>query len=1724
MFSTILTLLLANAAAANFGHVAIIGDSITQAAGYSYTASTFPENQCRGYRWEVFKSLVDAGATFDLNGSTANNYTTDSAYPTWRGTAFYRANEGHFSWRAREILNGPDAARLGGNRGTGGIAQWLDTSKGGYAPDTVTLMIGINDLSDYINAGTTNTANVTISNYVAGIVGVLQSNNPNVRIYLCQLLQVGQGHSQYVPLNTLVDDYNASKLPGLAATMTTASSTVSVVNMVGPTNNGANVWIPQPDGFNPNSGEMLGTDFVHPNSRGERYIASRITAAMGLTNQWTSLTITNGNFEGGFVNAGASNCAPVGWTLYGTPSASVVPKQITDYQVVAESLVDLTATGTNITAGSSYILAGGADTDIQQTLAETLTAGRHYMLQASLYSGSSALTSGDWGVEIWAGGTKIAQADNQVLLKTYSTGTGYQIGSALTEVPLEFDAGDFPALLGQPLQIRLISRNIARYIGFEDLRLSWKPSAASAAKHYKIYVLTGQSNSLGTDSGTEINKLPGFDPADAQIPFWWHNCSGDIFNIPTATEGYSVGNCNGFWKTIRAQFAFNVYANITNAFGPEIGFARTMYYSGQTNIAIIKASRGGGGNSFWCKTNTDDHMYVLVTNTVINACNRMLADGNTFEIAGLLYLQGESDSTAESTAAGTRFKTLVDNLRADLPNAAAMNGYMVGNLTTAATRTAQEAIAAQYPAYLFYADSQDLTDEWVSDNLHQNKKAKLINGARFAQLVLGQAAHFDAAKNYNGIYGQPYGNATAGVAPFNGLTTVTTGHTPIFQGWSETPSTATMAAAAAAATNQSAASLNDSGTNAWNITDGDATGAAYFYTRKFTGTQTTNFANSGWVYSLNARFPTGYAENPSFFFQYGDTSSRWLAQVKRDLTGALTATFTNGVSAKTVVLQSAYDNGYHTLALRKSSGCTNAEFVFDGVTVGKVAAVAAVATLEPGVHFGTRDAAGKGAANLATVDFSAASVTASNTLIYFPNGSGSISGSTTQTVAYAGSGSAVTAVPNANYVFASWSDGATANPRTDTNVVFNLSVAANFVKNSFTLTYLTGANGSLTGVTTQMVIYGSSGSAVTAIPNTNYVFANWSDGVTNNPRADMNITSNLTVTANFQPGNVTLIYLAGANGTISGTATQTLAYAGSGTAVTATPNANYFFAGWSDGSTANSRTDANVISNLTVTANFSSTVAGGLYWDGGAANLTTNGDGISQGGSGTWNTTLTNWDQGNGLPHVAWNSTNTAVFGGAGGTVTLGSAIMAGGILNAASSDITLPGAYALTLTGALNLGTLHNLTIGNADAGAENFSAANLAGTTTLTLNKSVSTAYPSFNSANALNFIGTLKLRGGSVSTAPGTMGSLFLWLHGTNGTQAAGTAFALDTGAAANNGMDIVIGDWDANSGNRKLTFSSLSGFGTVRTDAGGAGTRNVTVNQSVSTIFNGMILSHNSTAGTVRSIAFTKDGAGSLTLAGIVGYETASSSGSASLSVTVLNGSLVLAATNTLTGATTVSGGALIVTGIHPATSPITVAAAGTLSGNGTINSAVTNNGILSPGFPLGSLTISNSPVLNGVALLAINRTNLPNSGKLIVSNALVFGGTLTVTNIATNNFAAGDTFVLFNAPSYSGHFTATNLPVLRLGLGWLWTPTNGTLVVIQTINPNPTNLICAVNGNQLQFSWPADHAGWTLEFQTNSLAAGLGTNWQPWSGSSNSNFLTLTNDWSPTSAFFRLRFP
>jgi hypothetical protein len=71
---------------------------------------------------------------------------------------------------------------------------------------------------------------------------------------------------------------------------------------------------------------------------------------------------------------------------------------------------------------------------------------------------------------------------------------------------------------------------------------------------------------------------------------------------------------------------------------------------------------------------------------------------------------------------------------------------------------------------------------------------------------------------------------------------------------------------------------------------------------------------------------------------------------------------------------------------------------------------------------------------------------------------------------------------------------------------------------------------------------------------------------------------------------------------------------------------------------------------------------------------------------------------------------------------------------------------------------------------------------------------------------------------------------------------------------------------------------------------------------------------------------------------------------------------------------------------------------------------------------------------------------------------------------------------------------------------------------------PTNLTFTVSNNILVLSWPSNYIGWWLQVQTNSLDAGLGTNWVAIPESeTNSVFQTPVNPAVPA-MFYRLKLP
>ncbi len=122
----------------------------------------------------------------------------------------------------------------------------------------------------------------------------------------------------------------------------------------------------------------------------------------------------------------------------------------------------------------------------------------------------------------------------------------------------------------------------------------------------------------------------------------------------------------------------------------------------------------------------------------------------------------------------------------------------------------------------------------------------------------------------------------------------------------------------------------------------------------------------------------------------------------------------------------------------------------------------------------------------------------------------------------------------------------------------------------------------------------------------------------------------------------------------------------------------------------------------------------------------------------------------------------------------------------------------------------------------------------------------------------------------------------------------------------------------------------------------------------------------------------------------------------------------------------------------------------------------------------------------------------------------------------SSFVQGNNYVVFS-----------NVVVTARSLAGTWGVTNGLsfgslngaqLRYLGQVNQTPTSMTPQLSGNQLTLTWPADHVGWTLQMQTNSLSTGLGTNWVNVPGSSSTTSQTLTIDPTAGGVFYRLVYP
>ena len=149
-----------------------------------------------------------------------------------------------------------------------------------------------------------------------------------------------------------------------------------------------------------------------------------------------------------------------------------------------------------------------------------------------------------------------------------------------------------------------------------------------------VFILSGQSNMSG---GGDVVADIGIDAA-----------VGDKVQVWDASDGWGKQGNPGKWMSLN-QLQSTKKELRNNKIGPEFGFAQTMsalYPAAE--IHLIKVSKGGTPIDFWLPdANGKQNGNTMLLANLKNALEKI---GGDYEIAGMLWMQGESDAKKQADA------------------------------------------------------------------------------------------------------------------------------------------------------------------------------------------------------------------------------------------------------------------------------------------------------------------------------------------------------------------------------------------------------------------------------------------------------------------------------------------------------------------------------------------------------------------------------------------------------------------------------------------------------------------------------------------------------------------------------------------------------------------------------------------------------------------------------------------------------------------------------------------------------------------------------------------------------------------------------------------------------------------------------------------------------------------------------------------------------------------
>jgi fibronectin-binding autotransporter adhesin len=327
---------------------------------------------------------------------------------------------------------------------------------------------------------------------------------------------------------------------------------------------------------------------------------------------------------------------------------------------------------------------------------------------------------------------------------------------------------------------------------------------------------------------------------------------------------------------------------------------------------------------------------------------------------------------------------------------------------------------------------------------------------------------------------------------------------------------------------------------------------------------------------------------------------------------------------------------------------------------------------------------------------------------------------------------------------------------------------------------------------------------------------------------------------------------------------------------------------------------------------------------------------------------------------------------------------------------------------------------------------------------------------------------------------------------------------------------------------VSLGALTGTGSIGGPQAPPGNSTYILGLSgASATFNGTI--YGDVVGSANTIV--KAGAGTQTLAGLNLYvgSTIVSNGVLAFAGVDSNPTNTVAINVTAPGnlnVTGLPGGALL---LGPTANNQVLSGNGTITGAVAVDSSGGNVVSVNPGNGIGTLTVSGGLTLasSSVVTMELNRSATQTSDRI---NATVTpnGATLIVTNIG-GTLITDSTFQLFSG-GVTG-FGSVSLPATdATGLiTYTWQnniATTGSIKLLSGMSAASAPITSAISGGgaTLDLSWPADHRGWTLQCQTNTLNVGITSTWYGVPGSTTNIAHTVPIVPGNPTVFYRLTLP